>query len=448
MKLNILKSIIFTGILSLLLSCVNDDNYTDEGIAVKTYELVPNKLVAAISASATTNVPVLYDGDDIIEAYVTSSDETGNFFTTICFQTLPIAGAQPLGFSVSADFKSFGYGFTPGRKVFIKLKGLYFAKVDGSLKIGALFNDNGTNEIGRITSFNWNKHLFPSSTIVPESQLVTTTTVGLLNNDLKLNILTEIDNVQFGDNAIIRTLFTDDFINLGGATNHLIVDVNSTANSILRTSSFSTFARLQVQSGRGKIRGVLTKFGSGFQFYVRTIEDFKLTNVRSYRFLSALNEGFETYVTNQKIFPNYLNFSAVGTKDWQVRTGKFLEMSAFGGAIQKSKSYFMVPVNMAAANTFTFQVNVAFGTNGRGLRIYRTTDYKPGMKISNATLIDISSNFNFPANETPGFVNAGVYNIPSNVTENGFFVFEYEGSNVPTDVAVTTRIQIDNIIVN
>ena len=197
MKLNILKSIIFTGILSLLLSCVNDDNYTDEGIAVKTYELVPNKLVAAISASATTNVPVLYDGDDIIEAYVTSSDETGNFFTTICFQTLPIAGAQPLGFSVSADFKSFGYGFTPGRKVFIKLKGLYFAKVDGSMKIGALFNDNGTNEIGKITSFNWNKHLFPSSTIVPESQLVTTTTVGLLNNDLKLNILTEIDNVQF-----------------------------------------------------------------------------------------------------------------------------------------------------------------------------------------------------------------------------------------------------------
>ncbi len=445
MKLDILKSIIFTGILSLLLSCVNDDKYTDEGIAVKTYELVANKTVAQIiTSSSATTTPTAYINDDIIEAYVTSSDETGNFFTTICFQSLSVGGAKPLGFSVSADFKSFGHGFTPGRKVYIKLKGLYYAQVDGALKLGVLYEGG----IGRISAPDWNKFLFPSATIVPESQLITTTTVALLNDNSNLNILTEIENVQFGDNAIIRSLYTDDFINLGGATNHVIVNVNSAASSILRTSSFSTFARTQVPSGRGKIRGVLTKFGTGFQFYIRTLEDFKLTNARAYSFLSSVNEGFESFATNQKIFPNYLNFSAVGTKDWQVRTGRFLEMSAFGGVVQKSKSYFMVPVNMATASTFTFQINIAFGTNGRGLRIYRTTDYIPGTKISNATLIDISSNFNFPANETAGFINAGIYNIPSNVTENGFFVFEYEGSNVPTDLVVTTRIQIDNIIIN
>ena len=446
MKLNILKSIAFTAIFSIILSCVNDSEYTDEGIAVKTYELAANKLVAQISASATTNVPIPYSTDDIIEAYVTSSDETGNFFSTICFQTLPTDGSLPLGFSVSADFKSFGHGFSPGRKVFIKLKGLYTARVDGGLKIGALYNDNGTNEIGRIASFNWDKHLFPSPVIVSESQLVTTITADLLNNNANLNILTELDNVQFGDGALGRTLF--DIDSGGGATNHSIVGVGTTISRVLRTSSFSTFARASVPAGRGKIRGVLTKFGSTFQFYIRTLNDLKLTLPRTYTFSSTLNEGFESFAINQKIFPNYLNFAAIGTKDWTVRNGKFLEMSAFGGAAEKNKSYFMVPVNMAAASTFSFRINIQFHSNRTGLRILRTTDFVPGMKISDATLMDITSNFNFPAENTSAFINPGTYNIPANITGNGYFVFEYVGTNLTTELVVTTTIQIDNIVVN
>lgn len=446
MKHTNFKIVLFLVMLTSLYSCVNDDKFTDEGISIKTYELVANKTVAEVNAAANVTIPTLYTADDIIEAYVTSSDETGNFFSTICFQTLPTASVKPIGFSVSANFKSFGHGFTPGRKVFIKLKDLYVAQIDGSLKIGALFVDNGVNEIGRISTFNWDKHLFPSNIIVSEEQLITTTTVATLNSIENLNILTEIDNVQFGDDALGRTLF--DIDSGGGATNHVIIGVGTTSSSVLRTSSFSTFSRANVPAGRGKMRGVLNRFGTTYQFYVRTLNDFKLESPRVYTFSNSLNEGFQSFTNNQRIFSNYLNFSPIGTKDWQVRTGNHLEMSAFGGAVEQNKSYFLIPINMTAASTFTFQVRIQFYSNRTGLKVYRCMDYAPGMKISDATLFDISSSFSIPSASTTTFANAGTYNIPATVTGNGFFVFEYTGTSISAEPLVTTTVQIDNIVVN
>jgi hypothetical protein len=446
MKLNIIKAVVFSLILGLFSACMTDKPY-DNVANIKTYELVANKTVASIVASATSSSPTIYQDDDIIEGYVTSNDETGNFFTTICMQTLPGSSINPLGFSVSADFKSFGHGFTPGRKVYIKLKGLYFARVDGALKIGGLFN----GQIGRIPTSQWDKFLFPSSIIVPESDLLVTKTVATLNNDNNLNVLTEIDNVQFADGALGRTLFDVD--SGGGATNHIIVGVGTTTTSILRTSSFATIARTAVPAGRGKIRGVLTKFGSTYQFYIRNLDDFKLDNQRSYNFASTLNEGFQSFSSNQRIFTNYLNFSSEGTKDWTVRTGNWLEMSSFPTfnfpqVIERNKSYFFIPIDMTAASSFTFQIRVNFFSNKTGLKVYRTMDYVPGMKLSDATLFDISSAFTIPSASTTTFASAGIYNIPSTVTGNGFFVFEYIGSSLTSQPILTTTVQIDNILVN
>jgi hypothetical protein len=44
-----------------------------------------------------------YTYDDIIEAYVVSSDENGNFFKAISLQTIGTATAPAVGFSVPVD---------------------------------------------------------------------------------------------------------------------------------------------------------------------------------------------------------------------------------------------------------------------------------------------------------------------------------------------------------
>jgi len=283
---NILKIVFITIItLQVFASCVNDKAYEVPKVEIITYDLVANKSVIDIIATPT-GVTAPYAGDDIIEAYVSSSDESGTFFNTICFQTLPVGNAAPAAFSVSVEVKAFVQGFTPGRKVYIKMKGLYSAIVDGSLKIGSLYE----SQIGRISAYDWNKFLFPSASIVPESQLVRTVNLVQAATNENLNSLIEIENVQFSDDSTSRTLYD---INSGGfATNHNIVDVLGGRNRFLRISSFSLLKGVMVPSGRGKIRGVMTKFGSTFQFIVRYESDFKLNNPRTFNYNSALNENF------------------------------------------------------------------------------------------------------------------------------------------------------------
>ena len=121
-------------------------------------------------------------------------------------------------------------------------------------------------------------------------------------------------------------------------------------------------------------------------------------------------------------------------------------MGAFFGAVEKSQCYFVVPVDMAGANTFSFKYKFSFySAAGTVLKVYRTSDFKPGMKIADATLVDISSSFNLLSETTPNFVSTAVYNIPPAITGNGYFVLEYTGSNITAGPIVTTTVQIDDI---
>jgi hypothetical protein len=442
------KLITSLSIFALIISftgCVEDDtNMDNTQTGIVTTELTATKTVQQIAALATSS-PVAYTADDVIEAYVTSSDETGSFYNSISFQDIATNTSQPVGFSVSANFSSFGKGFTPGRKVFIKLRGLYTAIVDGSLKIGALFN----GEIGRISENEWQKYLFVSATKVSEDNMVRIVSLATAASNINLNTLIEINNVQFADGSLARTYYD---VNSGGfATNHNIVDIAGGATRFFRVSQYALFAYQNVPSGRGKIRGVMTKYGSDFQYIIRHQNDVKLINPRTYTFNSTLNETFQSYALNSKGFPNYLNFATSGTKDWIVKSvngSQCIQMSAFGGALESNKSYFVVPVDFTAANSLSFQVDADFYSTAFGLKVYRTLNYVPGQKLSSATLYDVSSSFTFPSANTTVFSNAGTYSIPTSVQGNGYFVFEYTGSNISGTSLNTTNCNIDNIVIN
>lgn len=444
MKKLITSLSIFALVLSLT-SCVEDDtNMNDAQTGIVAYDLTATKTVQQIAALATAT-PVEYTADDIIEAYVTSTDETGTFYNTICFQDIATNTSQPVGFSVSANFSSYGKGFTPGRKAYIKLKGLYTAIVDGSLKIGTLYN----GAIGRISENEWQNYLFPSSTKISEDDMVRTVSLATAATNTNLNTLIEIENVQFADGSLARTYFDVD--SGGSATNHNIVDITGGTTRFFRVSQYALFAYQNVPSGRGKIRGVMTKYSTDFQFIIRHQNDVKLTDPRTYTYGGSLTENFESYALNQKGFTKYLNFATSGTKDWIVKSvngSKCIQMSAFGGSLESNKSYMVVPVDFTAANSLTFQVDADFFSTAFGLKVYRTTDYVPGEKLSKATLYDISSSFSFPSASTTTFSSAGTYNIPSSLQGNGYFVFEYTGSNIAGTSLQTTNCNIDNIVIN
>ena len=454
MKLNFIKSTVLIAFALILNSCTDKDTHVYSNTSsIQTYELTTTVSASSVISTNTTS----YLNDDIIEAYVTSNDAAGNFYKSISFQTVPTDQGTPKGFSVAVDKSMlFGNGFTPGRKVYIKLKGLAIANVYGSPQIGLSDNTSSTG-IGKISELDFQKYLFPSATILDESRLVRTVTLSQASNDTMQNTLLDITNIEFADSSLSRTYY--DINNGGYATNHNIFDyVNGGAQQVCRFSQYALFSTNLVPSGRGTIRGVMTKYNSTFQFTVREEKDVinlrketptGLINPRNYTFFSTLNENFSSYtIDKQASFQNYLNFANVGTKNWMIKASLgALEMTSYGGVSEYSKCYFVIPVDMTTASTFKFDIKAGYYTNGLGLRVYRSMDYVPGMKITDATLADISTSFNLPSASTTAFASSGVYNIPATITGNGYFIFEYSGNNIATGPPITTTVDIDNIVI-
>lgn len=466
-----MKTLNFKGFLlsSLLLaatvSCV-EEHYDAPNLEGECETIPVTKQVVDItSTSPTSPAEAHYTGDDVIEAYVTSSDEAGNFYKSISF--VSVDGA--IGFSMPIDaYNTYTY-FEPGRKVFIKMKDLYYQTLYNSTIIGSLYDndtpaDTGDDQVGRIAGVDFKNIIKASCVKVSEEDIVVKpANITAAKNNSMLNKLIELDGVQFTDASDNKTYYDATLNDLGGATNHTIVDASGNT-LILRVSEFANFSGNKVNMKNGKIRGVLTKFNNDFQFMVRNESDIKLTNPRidfspviggaAATFSGAFTENFETgYTVNQTNFPKYYNDAYVGSRYWQLKTfssNEYIELTSFGssGTSITAKGYFFVPVDFTAANTFTFKEEMRFN-QGVALQVYYVTaaNYTPGSPINTSNFTNITSSFNitYPATGASenAFNSAGTYNIPAGLTGNGYFVFEYSGT--PT---LTTTVQIDDIVVN
>lgn len=455
---NKIKNIVMLSFLSAsVLSCVNDsfDNplLTAECVSPS---LAKTKEVQDIYNATPFGGTPQYTADDVIEAIVTSSDEGGNFFKTISLMSTD--GTR--GFSVSIDeYNLYTKNLQPGKKVFVKLKDLYTSRPTGGaggLNFGGA-PSGSFNTLARIPVLEYEKFIIPTCTTVDEKTIVKRLTLAQLNNDAYLNALVEVDNVQFeSEGTTYGNNPTNDF-----DKNENISD--GITSFVTRTSKFSNFAGSILPLGRGKIRGVLTKFNSTYQLIIRNERDVKLTGTRvdfappivgnANVFSGTLNERFTSYLTtNQTNFPKYINDANVSSRYWQLKTfsgNKYIEMSSFGGGGVTAKTYFFIPVDFTAANTFTFKEEMRFYSGSPALKVYyvSSTDYAPGSTINLNTFTNITASFGitYPAVGTSenAFNSAGTYAIPATLTGNGYFVFEYSGT--PT---LTTTVQIDDIIIN
>lgn len=462
-QMNIKGLLIFPLLAATISGCVNGDDYNTPDLSGECNTLTVTKTVQEITTTATTTYQQ-YLADDVIEAYVTSSDEGGNFYKSISLISLD----GTVGFSMPIDAYNLYTKFEPGRKVYVNMKDRYFVTENNSTVIGSLYYNNtpadpSDDEVGRISGVEYQNVLKRSCEKVDENDIVKHLTVAQAKNNTNLNMLIEFDNVQFTDASVGKKYFDPSVNNLGGATNHLITD--EFGNTIIvRVSEFAVFAQKTISNKNGKIRGVLTKFGSDFQFMVRTENDINLTNDRlaidfyppiggtAISYPGTLAEPFTSYTaTNQQIFPAYINDAVVGSRYWQVKTfsgNKYIQMSSFGGTPEANRTLFIVPVDMTTANTLSFATKSGFD-NGSPLKVYYSMDYVPGTNISGATLVDITSSFSIPSGPASGyptnFTNSGNYAIPGALTGNGYFIFEYNGNG---SGGITTTMQIDDITIN
>ncbi|WP_337968067.1 DUF5689 domain-containing protein [uncultured Flavobacterium sp.] len=392
-------------------------------------------------------VPKQYSYNDVIEAYVVSSDQEGNFFKAISFQTLATDKTPAIGFSIPVDVSNSYIDFRIGNKVYIKLKNQFTDLYFEGLRIGSLYVSNaGDPTIGRVSQNDYKNVLNASCTIIDESQLVQTVSIEEALNESKLNTLIELINVQFTEAAIGRHYF-EESNNVGGSTNWNLRD--KTGNQIIfRTSGYASFADHFVPEGSGKVRGILTKFGSDYQLMIRSEEDVEMNGKRNIPFF---DEDFQTVKNNVNFaLPGWSNIVQKASKLWKsmLYAGNgYAEFNTTSTTAAENVAWLVTPkINLGDYKNVVFsfrsaQHDLKVDSPLNSLEVYVSTDFN-GSSVTKANWTKLEANF--PSLSTPSrqFISSGGIDL-SSYSGNIHIAFKYIGSG--KDKTLNGAFMVDDV---
>lgn len=430
--------------LVILESCANDDAKIPE-LSCNQKDIPVNKTVTEIS-DVTAKIVAQYMYDDVIEGYVVSSDENGNFFKTISFQTLATATKPAVGFSVPVDATNLYVDYRLGNKVYVKLKNQYTDLYYGGLRIGGLYvNAYNQGGVGRLSQNDYKKVLFPSCTNVKEEQLVRSISLGEIN-DSHLNTLIELSDVQFTEPAIGRHYF-EETNNVGGATNWNLVDKKGN-QIIFRTSSYADFSKSIVPDGSGKVRGVLTKYAADYQLMARKESDVNMTGKRNIPFFV---QDFQSVSNGTNLsLPGWGNIRQAGAIFWKggiTATNGYAEFLITGTKVASNIVWLISPkidMDLHSNETLSFrtaQHHLDVDSPLNTLEVYISKNFD-GVNINTATWTRLTAKI--PTQATPWyeFVGSGAIDL-SSYTGKINIAFKYIGSG--TNLALDGAFQVDDV---
>jgi hypothetical protein len=409
-------------------------------------DLILNQTVQKVK-DLSASVPKQYSYNDIIEAYVVSSDEEGNFFKAISFQTLATDKIPAIGFSIPVDVSNSYIDFRIGNKVYIKLKNQFTDLYFEGLRIGSLYVSNaGDPTIGRVSQNDYKNVLNASCIIIDESQLVQTVSIEEALNESKLNTLIELTNVQFTEAAIGRHYF-EESNNVGGSTNWNLRD--KTGNQIIfRTSGYASFADHFVPEGSGKIRGILTKFGSDYQLMIRSEKDVEMNGKRNIPFF---DEDFQSVKNNVNFaLSGWSNIVQKASKLWKsmLYAGNgYAEFNTTSTTAAENVAWLVTPkINLGDYKNVVFsfrsaQHDLKVDSPLNCLEVYVSTDFN-GSSITKANWTKLEANF--PSLSTPSrqFISSGGIDL-SSYSGNIHIAFKYIGSG--KDKTLNGAFMVDDV---
>jgi Family of unknown function (DUF5689) len=194
----------------------------------------------------------------IISGIVISDDVQGNFY-----KDLVIADSSG-GILIRIDVSPLSPIYGKGRRVFIKLGGLFISDYGGMIQLGV---KDGAG-VGRIPSTlvdsyvirgKWNQPF-------PVREISSILSVDP-NNRTNQNIAVRFKYARF-----VEVCDTWADVASGSSGNRTLRD--SSGNSItIRTSNFSTFASATIPGDTGTVEGILQVFNGGFQLIIRDLND-------------------------------------------------------------------------------------------------------------------------------------------------------------------------------
>lgn len=425
-------------------ACVNDDDYSTPEFVVEEPDVTVNFSIAnALAMLSGTPTKIESSTPLYLEAYVVSSDEAGNVHKNLVIQDAPENPTAGITISTHAtDMYTF---FEPGRKVYVRVDGLYVGSYRGLPSLG----DNG-DEIERMNVEEFDERVLRST--IKEEIVPTEITIGQIS-DAHLNTLVQFNDVEF---PVEYAGMTYANVNDNFGVDRTVQDCYGNT-VIMRNSGYANFKAEFMPTGNGTLVSLLSVFNGTYQLVIRDTEDVQFFGERceddhtppteggmpfSENF-SAHPDGIGSYVD----LPGWTNINVNGgERRYEVREysgNKYTQISAFGTEENPFEAWLVTPgVTLDKPNPVLMFDTKDGHFNGDALSVYISTDFDGNP--ATATWIELTDQANIPTghSEWPNnFTNSGAIDLSNYADQEVFVGFRYLGG----DFNVTTTYQIDNI---
>ena len=455
------------------ISCVENTDFEVPDITITEPNITANttllKVKEALQQEYFSNSKLVFtfpeneNNPTYIEAFVVSSDATGNFYKKIIVQDKP--ENPTAGIEVLINKSGLSNLFSIGQKIYIKLNGLSISYDDGQSEVIPLNTAPGKYSLGflqgdratEIPSTAIKNHFFRTATIatiIPQKISLDAIT------DATINIFVQLENAQFEISQLNKSFAGEKYDEYDGF--RYVFQCGLAQELRLQTSTFSSFKSTIIPDGQGKIDFILTKDYAS-EFLVGIVNapsniDFTNTTRCDPVFLNCdgntvdgniilLDENFENIKNNSHLLnAGWQNINANGGSNiYKSKTkngNRVVEMSAYGTEENPLEVWLITPeINLDATTneTLSFDTNNGYD-NGKALKIFVSSDYTGDVKTANWTQI------NALISEGPGGDFSNFFTKSGNISLSCLsgkvrIAFQYFGG----DGAVTTTVQIDNV---
>jgi len=243
-----------------LVSCVPDEaEYPPTGGENPNIEVTAT--IAELK-SMYTGTAIQLDDSLVITGVVVADDESGNFYKSIVIQD------ATAGILIRMDDQELFKKYPVGRRLFIKLGGLWLGEYNGLIQLGGTQAVGNPNEVDYIVSSIFDKVILRGTygnEVTPVD-----VTFSQMNSSYQ-NMLIRLSDVQFivGDT---NKMFAP------GSTQNITLEDCGSNTVIVRTSSFATFAYDQVPNLNGEMVCIYSEFGTTKQLLIRDPSDLKMND--------------------------------------------------------------------------------------------------------------------------------------------------------------------------
>ena len=273
------KSLKFTALLLTVLAAVQLSSCRKDDVDEPPINGVDPNLKANISIADLKNLWTgsifKVDSNLIIAGIVTADDKSGNFYKTIVLED------SSGGISIRLDETNYNVEFPIGRRVFVKLNGLYVGDYGGLVQIGGWVDSSDfptfPPSVEPIAYALVRDHLIGGEyNLNPQPMDIN---INQINpNDLYWqNRFIELDSAEFAEGDTAKTFADAITLDYG---QYDITQCKTSGKILLRTSGYSNFASKPLPNGKGKIKGIVTVYNGTLQLIIRDERDVNMEDDR------------------------------------------------------------------------------------------------------------------------------------------------------------------------